>query len=974
VLPRLTLTLIVALSLSLAYKLYSEIVTPLVQPQHHPVSPEVLMAEPAVRQGPREHAEMATRYLPESPWAQSAKIKFRHENMYFFCGQWQQSETGSMSFAPFAVIFKNETTDDGERYYSLEAEQAVLRFDGNVDLTNFNPELLSRAVLNGKVHIKGPDNLEVIGETFEFEKNAQHVRSDFPVEFRYEEHFGRAKNIELTLIPKDEFNPNPQLAFKGVKDVSLMNDVELSLKIDEKQPHAIVKCLGRLSYDFAQKRAILSDTVQLRSQPYPGEFDTMTCDRMALDLSETPKDTTRKLTAEEKERRAMPLKRFFAEGNNVVLTSDHQKMRAEMQEVEYVAAEHHLSLTSAQLVRVVMEGTEVLCPSIQLWTNEKHDLTEALADGAGWIRHFDKNVEVAKASWGQQMHLEVDPTMFDRQTGRPWDRIEMTGRASLQHTAQQAGLIAETIRFWIDRQPAPASPTGQTNRNPSAAVSQIRLKRLQADKAVKLLSAQVGGEMELLELDFVEENFIPVSVAQARARNRVQPVGYQDPGAPPKEDDKLSGPLVRKPISVETQHLVGKVRVNPLLYATGDQRPQIPQQELVDLSEAYGIGHVVIKQDQSLESAAWSIGGDRLHVVNDGANEQKITLYGQPAIIEHNAVHLEGPEIIFERDLNRATVKGQAVVRMPVKMNLSGEELPQEQMMTVNCYEQLVFDGQVGRFQGKVRAYLADGLLQCGELQVHLDQKINFSERLPEGKKIKLHQVFCKEHVSIDLHQYEKSQLTGVIKGELSEIGLNYSTGDLVGYGKGQIHAWSFSPPKDEQSQQQNGGTASLAPKRDPSKQWTYLKMDFDGKFEGNINEKRGTVSQRVRCLYGPVIKALVPINRDELPDDAGTLNCNLISGRLTTDEWNGPYEVTAEDNVELAGNLFMAMSDELTYDSQKGLFSMKARGENYMRFRERKKIGAPWAYQEMLGLRISPDRKRMEIDNLRSAHGFGPN
>ncbi len=978
-LQRLMLTLIVTVVLSLTYKLYSDFVTPLVQPQHYPISPDVLLSEPTSRQGPREHADMASRYLPDSDWAMGAKIKFRHENMYFYCGEWEQTDESSMSFTPFAVIWKIDD-EKGEHCYSVEADEAVLQFEGNVDLTHFNAELLSRALLNGKVHIQGPDQLEVHGQNFVFEKGAQHVRSDYPIAFRYAEHSGRAQNIEMGLIARDEFDPQPRLSYTGVKDVSLINNVLLNLKVDPNQPHATVTCEGRLSYDFRRQRATLSDNVILQSQPYPGEYDTMTCLRMAIDFVEKPKLNAPAVQPGQRRERDLPVKRFFAEGNNVVLSSDHQKLQASMQELEYIAEEHLLSLTSAQTVQVNVDGTQILCPSIQLWTNEKHDLTAALADGAGWIRRFEGETVVAEANWGQQMKLRPDPTAIDPLTGLPLDLVEMTGKAALKHTTQQAGLIAETIRFWIQRQPSSVKSekgTSATARSSRDAMSQIHLRKLQADKSVKLLSSQLEGDMDLLELDFVEENFTPISMSQAKPANALAPirqVGHQEPARLTDPTSERANPIVRQAIYVNTQHLVGKVRISPLVYAPEEKRAGIPQQELVDISDVLGIGKVKLHQDASLQTPAWAIGGDRLIVHNEGANQQRITLFGQPAMIEHDSVHLEGPQIVFERDQNRATVIGEALVRMPVKMNLNGEELPQDQMMTIRCYDELVFDGQVGRFLGRVRASLADGLLQCGELQVHLDQKINFSERPPKDQKIQLLKVFCKEHVTIDLHQYELGKLTGVIKGELAEIGLDYQTGDLLGFGQGHVMAWNFSPPKEAKPEPTNFGVAPAGPKRAPGKDWNYLRMDFDGKLEGNIKQRQGVVTQRVRCVYGPVEKALVALDRYNLPDDGGMLNCNLISGRLTSEDWNGAYEVTAEDNTELSGNLFKAQSDQLNYDSQKSLFTLKANGDNYLRFWAREKVGAPWAYKEAVGIRFAPDRKFMEIDRFRNAQGFLPN
>ncbi len=985
---RLTLTLIVTISLTLMYKLYNELVTPLVQPQYQALSPEQLFSEPGVQQGPREHADMATKYLAHAPWAASAKIKFRHENLYIYCGQWEQSDAQTMTFSPFAVIWKVDGKDGKpETCYSLETDQARLDFEEPVNLTEFNPNLLKTAELHGQVKLTGPDEMEVVGQNFIFERDAQHVRSDFPIKFRYDRHTGNSRGIEMELIPTDEFNPNPQLSFSGVKNVSFKT-MAMALAVDDNRPPAQVTCDGLMTYDITHQIAELAQNVQVRQQTHPQEFDTLTCNHLLLQFSQqllTPSDP---VPASESTNPAgsskLGLERLFAEGNFVVIRSDHQQLTSAMETLEYRVHEKELILQSSnQPVTVNLAGTEIVCPKIQLWNNDQKDLEAAQATGAGWIRHFDVDGQtpIAEVNWHEMMRLQPDQPpsnrLTDRYQPRRYDRIDILGNAALTHHTQQALLVGQSMSFWIERKPASSENSSANSSDVKRPPMSVRLHKMVAQNQVKLVSSQLDTTTDLLELNFREEDFSPVSmldpVNQTTSSASSQSSTFPDP-AP---SSGMTEPLLKTAISVTCRQIVGQVRLSPRLYAS--QQSSARPQDLVDLADLVAIGQVHMHQEKTLQSPPWSVSGAILHLENKGQFQQTIRLKGEiatrqqpatPAIIEHDRIHLEGPELIFERDQNRCQSIGESMVQMPVNNDFEGNQLGQTSLMTIRCHESIDFDGQTGRFIGSVQSWLADGQIHCGELQAKLNRKIIFTQRLPQDAELKLQEVIAKEQVRVEMNHYQAGQLIHMLKGTMDQCAIDVISGQISGRGPGKVLTWNYNPPKADNSLSRLGVKAN-APAKTDNKEWNYISLDFEGDFDGNLYRRLGTLNRRIRCVYGPVEKPLELLDRDNLPDNAGVLECDKMTGRLITEDWQGPFQVTAEDNTELWGNLFQTQSDILSYDSQTALFGLNSKQDRTVKIWIRAKRGAPYDSPfEAVGCKFGPENKTIEIDRMLGTQG----
>ena len=154
------------------------------------------------------------------------------------------------------------------------------------------------------------------------------------------------------------------------------------------------------------------------------------------------------------------------------------------------------------------------------------------------------------------------------------------------------------------------------------------------------------------------------------------------------------------------------------------------------------------------------------------------------------------------------------------------------------------------------------------------------------------------------------------------------------------------------------------------------MRIDFAGSMTGNIHHRVSTLHDRVRVLYGPVDKPLDLIDRDNLPDKGGALSCEELE--FLQKKTGGPgkdtdsFDLKAQKNAVVQGNLFRARADQISYDSNSELFTLRGNGKRYATIWLREAPGLKANRTDAKMIQFSPVGNHIEFDRSTGAQGTG--
>jgi hypothetical protein len=182
------------------------------------------------------------------------------------------------------------------------------------------------------------------------------------------------------------------------------------------------------------------------------------------------------------------------------------------------------------------------------------------------------------------------------------------------------------------------------------------------------------------------------------------------------------------------------------------------------------------------------------------------------------------------------------------------------------------------------------------------------------------------------MYEYQESQLSRHLVGELGRLSASLETGEFSGQGPGQVDEWRQGGARVvmERSAQ---SAANRAPE-EPALPWSYTRLEFAGAITGNFQDRYGVFQERVKVLYAPVERAMAPFSRQDLSRDtksaAGavwmgcdTLQVMLMGGEVA----EAAATIQAEGRVLVEGRSFHAAAHQLSFEESKELFVLRGRG-----------------------------------------------
>lgn len=1039
---RFRLTLLTALALSGAYFGYAAAVRALVRSdrpaptfQVAPQDVQAVAAAPEID----ETARIARQYLANHEWAADADLRFRDDadaqeagpQLFYYSQDLEQADDDhSLRFRPLAMVWFQHPD---QQPLAIVADEAVITFQSPIDLKSLDPGRVVGGQLIGAVSITGADGLAIDGNHFVFSEKSAKIHSSNPVEFAWKNHRGRAEQIQIDLDVDEAPLAGVPLAVSAIREVHLIHNVHMEFAVPQSDQGAVAGCKPsgnsalvleqplmidaegsfRLQFTGPAERfmdqaiATFDRNVMARMETSPRKFDSISGERIDLLLERPSDDELGSQLAS-----AMPneggtslaprrLRVTRSKQSLVWLRSDENNLEAQMSTLDYDIAARRILLNDVdpraarsdvavdqQRVRLSFEGkrTELECAQIELRHDAEHQLKEVFCRGKGWlISREDVDAEspgslpVAGVSVGQggaarlQTALQVEwqkqlRRYFDPKSGL--DVIDVSGDAVVRIPAERSGATADYIKVWVDpldsAMPKRESATGQQSQLKSQPVP----RRILALDRVTFVSPELQGNMDELQVWFEDaparspdsRTGLQSLTQRSRRRDEIETMAGIEPSTLSDADERSS----KEPVEISAR----LTRVRMVRYE-GEETP--------DVAEVLCEDRVEVRHRRSLDEEPVVLTGRQLHIDNRGGADQRMHVLGQPARIDDPQMTLEGTELYFSRGDSQAWVQGAGTMRLAVDKDLEGRPLPEPDHLTVTWSEQMVFDGLVAQFNGRINATLQDSSMRCREMQVTLTERISFGEVADGSSKLSskakspqaaIAKIDCSGLVEFDSHVVEDGALVEVRRARVAEFSVNNLTNDVRALGPGTLTVWK----RGQGNRASLGPVSMVAANRGLSAEkakWEYSRIDFTRDMTGKIDQKSLLLQGQVQVVYGPVPAPLDVISVDDLPKDAGIMSCGELRVSQEAGQQDSSYvTLVASHNARLEGQSFFAQADEISYDESKGLYVLRSKGRDSILTREQQR-GGKRAVAAARSLRFTPSQNKVEVDSASHIQGI---
>jgi len=949
-----------------------------------------------------ESSRIAAKHLPDQEWAQDATVQLRDgDTLFYYAQSWSQSDgKRSIAFEPLALVwFQNGDLEP----LVIQAESAVVTFERDVDPASPDPGRIVAGELLGDVTITGKDGLSMHGHHFIFSEEAGSIFSDSPVEFAWQNHTGRSQQgiqIDLDMASGGQ---SDQLAVSGVRQVHLFRNVEMDFLF--KQDHDLiplsVRCAGRFMLRLlgtaespaSRSIATFEDKVVVRRATELNTADVLTCDQLDLHLEEASEaeQAARKLaSATAPQSSAMPgsgdssiqFRRMRAKGYVVKVTSQLNEFEAvvgstnpqqrAMAVVDYDATSRRLTLNDFDpnlasqwkpRVRITQKSGEMDCQQIVVTHHADGRVNEITCQGRGWLAYRRPGIngspatDVLLADWKRQLRRYTDNT-----TGQ--NVIDLFGDAVVKMPEDQAGISANYIKVWTDPLEAAGGNSqflsGGTSRKESSGQPKNtpNPRRILAQKKVQLVSPQMHGQMEELQVWFEDADPEPDTSA---TKNELTPVSFRIPeeAAPLLHpEDASDSKKLQEPVFVSAD--ITRVRI---VRHGDDVDPEV--------REVWTEGDVRITHRRESVDGPVILTGDRLHILNNSANDQVVHLLGQPAQILDPRMKLTGEEIFFDRPRNLAWTHGVGELRLPTDRDFDGKKLDQAAELTINWHEQMAFDGRVATFIGRVHASMFESVMRCQQMEVTMQEPIVFDQGVKPAARPEIATVTCQFDVELNSHLMEEGTLKEVRRAKFARLHLDHRTGKIIAdNGPGTVSLWRRGRGKRAGMAPLAAGGANRAMDAQGT-EWEYSRIQFARDMSGSVKDRTSTFRGQIEVIYGPVDEPLVKLELDKLPKDGGAMFCDWLEF-VQRDSSNGSkhVELLARENARLEGRSFFAQADEISYDESKGLYMLRSSGDESILWREKIAGGERTAVVAET-FRFIPSINKVEFDKASRVQGL---
>ncbi|RIK84387.1 MAG: hypothetical protein DCC68_01535 [Planctomycetota bacterium] len=754
---------------------------------------------------------------------------------------------------------------------------------------------------------------------------------------------------------------------------------------DKPQPPIEITSRGPFRFDFARQEASFERDVDvLRVNPV-GESDHLTCDWLAVGFSpraepkraspQAAEDNADEPDDRDKPERMPPLevRRLRASGRPVVIRSPSTGASARCEKIEYDLKTGRVTMEDSARVMLRSPQNEISAPRVSYQPAANDGLPTFEAVGPGWLEAASESDPTSRfrAAWQREIRL------------RPHEGqhlLSVLGQAELNY-AGVGSLAADEIWLWLhEKQPVAASatprrtsyaPTDRAAANQNAAglgklASAAVPDRLLATGNVRIRAAQLAGDPGRFEVWFQDVTTSPPPDAAAHLEAiEAEP----PPDAPPvRPQPKAAAPTSRFAVA-------GKLlRVNVLWT---DVQPVVEDVEILGGAEL--VETAVADPSQK----PFSVRGEEVRIARASTTNSVATIAGRPAVVAARGLVMSAAQINFDRGANRLWIDGPGQMTVPIDRDLEGRPLGTPQSMTVAWQAAMDFDGETIRYRESVEATGPTQRLATQLLQARLAERVDFTAPPREPQNVKVASLTCQGGMRLDSRSYENGEQTAHDVILAQDLAIDQTTGAIVAHGPGSIRSHrrgasqmfggsSATPSRDTRIVP---GSQTEAPENSTaSRRLTFLEAHFQREATGNLNARQITLSDQIRCVYGPVDDWQQTIVLDvahAVPEGVIT----LTSDRLTvaqpaidrTRPGRQPIELAAEGNAFVEGPTFTARADRMTYAEAKDLLILEGTGRADAVLTRQSKPGGPSTKAAARKVMFWRSTNTVEVDDAKS-------
>ena len=961
--------------------LYRLAVVPWVEPRYREtVRVEELTPEQAaaIRARADRRLEAVRELFPPGAWEHEEPIVMESRGMRLLFKQYHSLPDGRVNLVPCTVIVlpdgQRRANSEKGRTILLRAPQgAVLEFDEPLDLRAGRLARLVGGSLRGQVTIRGTqssvganDDIELVTRDLELDEFEIHTNEK--VDFRFGRSVGKGQGLVATLLPSQAgggHGPN----IGGIDTIRLEREVELRLEglatgvvpgssdlmsqsETEEQP-VLVKCDGGLTANLSANVITLEDAVDVRRGAPEHGGDHLSCDVLAIVLGEAEQQM------EEDPSSGLEVVEIQASGSPVWVQSPSAGLEVRADRLGYELQTGRILLDGEDPVSIHATGVELEAKSVDYTPGQDNTIGSLMAIGPGWLRAMDEKQLAIESRWQKWLRIRPD------ETGHV---ASISGQAEVS-VDLQGKLTGAEMHFWFEQ--TPTQPTVRSTTNSLPKVASLNPLRMLVRGVVEVDVPEVAARTDRMEIWFRRESELQGSVQQGQGPEGTV-ASEVDVRTNAGKTQSVAGqnihqpiPAIRPPVSADRKLLATGNLIRGLVVLSPNQN---------ELQEMSLEGEVQLLEQASSANKGeprLKICGDQLQVTSPTQFDAKAVVSGRPATVRSDQFDLEGPLIEFDRGQNRVAVDGGGQLTVPVadagvgldSFDLLGSGVPQTQMkeksgvaqpLVITWQGRMDFNGQTARFVDRVQTASGGVSLQAGLLDCIFTHPVDFSRQQSAvpSQQTDIAQIKCGDGVQISSTSEVDGNLESLEKLFVRNLFFDRLTGDVRGTGPGRLTSTRRGEgglpmgtpglPGQELRQQ------PAVPKSSESSGVTFLGVDFQRGFIGNMNQRQMGFQQRVETIWGPVDTWDASLDLHDprgLPEKAIAVTSDTLGIGQAPSVPGVPgrsVELSAGGNVLVEGDSFTARSARLSFSEVKDLLVFEGDGRSDAQLFRQDRVGGP--------------------------------
>lgn len=931
----------------------------------------------------QRYEKLITDLFPEDDWIRGrCKILDAKQSILFF-KEAKQLEDGNWEVKPFTMFLNpNEALVDQadgtprapEKPIILRTEAgAYIKFEDGSSPNSPNGKF-SGARMPGKVVVIREESEPGAEDNFEFitkniQVNKKQILAVNPVEFKYGSHYGNGHSLTINLadVSKNKRPGRRQPLVRNLKTIELAHldkimllpspsDMEassggeLQSDLESKLEESPVKitCTGPFRLDFGKSEMVLFDQVHVEQLHEETAHDHLYCDRLQVHFRLKHKSGE---SADQESKEKLKFQSITAFGQPARLLVDSRNAYAQANQISYHIPRRIIHCQNEVLFRDGAHQFEA--PEIQYKLTTNNQLGTGWATGPGKvIGHPDDDSKQFQATWQSELNLQPHE-------GKKV--ISLHGNSHIVFRGDQH-FQCEELHFWIWE---------KRQRGPKPKWDFFPAQMLGL-RSVRLNAPEFAGRVDEVRV------FWPAPIGTIRPRrenrltntksskakfasNRKQPASGQD-----RKTERQKKPVENR--IVGTGYLA-------TAYLTKDHelesfRVEGPESKTSNPRSSQPSVHV-----QSIDLTPLSIGKpSRLLLDVKGTDVQidstkkkdafKVSVRGTPATIAADGIQFETEVLSVDQSTNTAWSNVPGTIQVSPEIQSDTRPLGPEPKTTIHWNKSLKFDGWVLRLTDKIRFsgldYLKTGEQvtfegETDQLAASTNQFVNFRKSIklnPDSNsnsksKIKISELALLNNAYLKATTRETiNEVKSIDEIDAIEINVRLDTGDARAIGPGTVRSIRQGSRKD--GKQPGGLIAGLASSKE---KLSYIEVAFDGKIIGNFLERKGTVNENVRAVYGPANDWNVRYDPDgtSIFGEEIYINCNQMkfSQWQPVNQARPIVELAAIGNTEIEGKKFRALATQLTYTEENEIIQLEGLDRSNAKIWFRKNERQPWQYGE---------------------------